>query len=205
MNRISLLFMAALLSLFLVACGGVDEIDSEKADAKVSEEATPASSDSEKEEVEEADEEDPDDIWTYYNDANWEGDFNGLRTEIQKVVVTEKAPTLEDENAEESAVGVKFLVENTTEHKFDTYPDQATLVTSTGEQVEADMLLSDNIGGTIDKGVIKEGDVIFYLERGEAEAIEWIKLEWNTTDLKLEEDGDYENSFHTDEVELQLK
>ncbi|MED4991016.1 hypothetical protein [Parageobacillus toebii] len=41
-----------------------------------------------------------------------------------------------------------------------------------------DMLVSDPLGGEIDKGVIKEGDVIWYLQRGNAEKIEWIKLKW---------------------------
>lgn len=205
MKRISILYLGLLLSLFLVACGGVDKIESEKADAKVGEDATPLNNYEEDKEADETDKADPDDIWTYYNDATWEGDFNGLRTEIQKVVVTEKAPTLEDEDAEVSAVGVKFLVENTTDGKFTTYPDQATLVTSTGEQVEADLLLSDNLGGDIHEGVIKEGDVIFYLERGEAESIEWIKLEWTSTDIGLEEDGDYDNAYQTEEVKLELK
>src|SRR5690625_1622347 len=109
-------------SLLLVACDdGIDEIEGEKAEAKTS------SDDVEEEIIEEEEQaveeegegssEETDDIWTYYDNATWEGDFNGLRTEIQKVVVSEKAPTFEDPDAEVSAVGVKFLVENTTDHK----------------------------------------------------------------------------------------
>ena len=192
--------LVVILSIVLTACGGVDSIDSEKAEAKVDNTSTEdVKEDSEKED-------DVDDIWTYYNDATWEEDFNGLHSEIQKVVVSEIAPTFEDSKAETSAIGVKVLIENKTEDKlFTTYPDQATLVTSTGEQVEADMWMSDHIGGEIHEGVIKEGDVIFYLERGEAESVEWIKLEWNSTDETLADEGDYDNSFHTHTVKFDLK
>ncbi len=43
---------------------------------------------------------------------------------------------------------------------FDTYPDQATMVVE-GQQIEAEMFLSDSIGGEILSGVTKEGIVTF--------------------------------------------
>ncbi|MGP4070157.1 hypothetical protein [Halobacillus sp. B29] len=191
----------------MVACG-TDEAskeleanDTEKAEAKT-EEAQASDSSSSEDSTSEGDKSKKDDIWTYYEDANWSDDFKGLKSEIQKVVVTEEAPTMEDENAKESAVGVKFKMENTTDHKFTTYPDQATLVTSTGEQVEADMFMSDSLGGEIDKGVIKEGNIIWYLERGEAKSIEWIKMEWDARNGSEDELSDDRKDY---EVELQLK
>ncbi|MBM7600492.1 hypothetical protein JOC34_002883 [Virgibacillus halotolerans] len=186
----------------LVACSDAPEIEGDKAEAKTGDNAAKKSDKKAEKQAAKEKEADP---WTYYEDATWEGDFNGLKTKIEKVVVTEKAPTVEDEKAEESAIGVKFTIENTSDHKFTTYPDQATLVTSTGEQVEADMLISDDLGGDIHEGVIKEGDVLFYLERGEAESVEWIKLEWSETDVELEEAEDYDNAWNTVEVELDLK
>ena len=215
-KRFSGMFTLLLIVGVLVACGGVDEIESdEKAKAKTGEEATPASTETDEEETDEnesdeqddeeiADTEDPDDIWTYYEDATWEDDFAGLVTKIEKVTTTDKGPNIETDEEDADVIGVKFTVENTTEHKFDTYPDQATLVTSTGEQVDAEMLLSDHIGGTIDKGVIKEGDVFFYLERGEVDSIEWVKLEWMTTDLEAQENEDWDNEYMYHEVELPL-
>ncbi|QWC23524.1 hypothetical protein KJK41_03935 [Bacillus haikouensis] len=123
--------------------------------------------------------------------------------EIQKAVVSDKAPTMEDENAKASAVGVKFKMENTTDGKFTFYPDQAVLVTSTGEQIDMpDMWVSDSIGGEIDKGVIKEGNIIWYLERGHAEDIEWIKLEFHGHQGP---EDDFESEMKVYEIELQLK
>lgn len=193
-----------LLSLgILTACGGneatkeLEENDTEKSEAKVNS--------SESENKEEATKEE--DIWTYYEDADWEGTWEGLKFTIQKAVVSDKAPMLDDNGKEvtSSAVGVKMKIENTTADKiYTTYPDQATLVTSTGEQVEADMWLSDNLGGEIHEGVIKEGNIIFYLERGKAEEIDWIKLTWSNS--YEDPDGNYDNDLYDDqEVKLELK
>lgn len=186
--------------LLLTACGDVDTIqqsDDEKAKAKVEENAEKDKKQNEEKKKE--------DIWTYYESATWSDDFQGLKTTIQKVVVSDKAPGIDDEGDQitTSAVGVKFHIENTTEGKFTTYPDQAVLVTSTGEQIEMpDMFVSDNIGGEIDKGVIKEGDVIWYLQRGNAEKIEWIKLKWNAR-VGAEDTFDGERKEY--EIELKLK
>jgi len=202
LKKLLLTGTTALLALGLAACGNdatdIEATEDEKAKAKT-EETAPAE-ESKKEEA--ASKEKETDMWTYYENATWEDDYKGLKTKIQKVVVSDKAPGMDDEGKEitTSAVGVKFQIENTTEGKFVTYPDQATLVTSTGEQVQADMLLSEHIGGEIDKGVIKEGDVFFYLERGEAEKIEWVKLSWTG------HEGDEDNfQAETKEWETELK
>lgn len=123
------------------------------------------------------------DFWTYYDNAKWSDDFGGLKSEVIKVVVSDKAPQKDDEKKKDaSVVGVKFRIENTTDGIFTTYPDQAVLVTSTGEQIDSpEMFLSDHIGGEVEKGVIKEGNVIWYLKRGHAEDITWIKLKWYVT------------------------
>ncbi|WP_341348580.1 hypothetical protein [Paenibacillus sp. FSL H3-0469] len=144
------------------------------------------------------------DIWTYYNDATWTDDFKGLVSTIEKVVVSDRAPQENDQNdLTASAVGIKVKLENTTEKLFSTYPDQAVLVTSTGEQIESpSMFLSEHIGGDIDEGVIKEGDVIWYLKRGHAADIKWIKLKWRA----MEGDGmGTDDEIKEYEVKIQLK
>lgn len=194
--------LTLLLAGALAGCGAegakeeLDKNDDNKAGAKVE---TSGKADDKPEAAEEEDTE----IWTYYNDASWSDEFNGLKVEIQKVVVSDIAPTMSDESANASAVGIKFSMENTTDHVFTTYPDQAVLVTSTGEQIEMpDMWLSDDLGGDIHEGVIKEGNVIWYLERGQAEAIEWIKLEWNAEDTAVE---DFSKAYHTFAPKIELK
>jgi hypothetical protein len=65
-----------------------------------------------------------------------------------------------------------------------------------------DMWVSDSIGGEIDKGVIKEGNIIWYLERGHAEDIEWIKMEFSGHQGA---EDDFEAEMKEYEIELQLK
>ncbi|MGR3764069.1 hypothetical protein [Rossellomorea sp. NS-SX7] len=202
MKKIVYVLVAGVMVLMLAACGSdsaveeLDQNDTEKAEAKTG-------SDADKEEKPPEEEAKDEDIWTYYNDAKWSDDYNGLKMEIQKAVVSDKAPTMEDENANASAVGVKFRMENTTDGKFTFYPDQAVLVTSTGEQIDMpDMWVSDNIGGEIDKGVIKEGNIIWYLERGHAGDIEWIKLEFSGHQGP---EDDFESEMKEYEIELKLK
>ena len=197
------LILIPLFMLFLLgACNDVDTIqqsEDEKAKAKVGENAKTTNEDKQQNRKKK------EDIWTYYENATWSDNFKGLKTTIQKVVVSDKAPGYDEEGNEitTSAVGVKFQIENTTEGKFTTYPDQAVLVTSTGEQIDMpDMIVSDHIGGEIDKGVIKEGDVIWYLQRGNAEKIEWIKLKWSAR-VGGEDTLDGERKEY--EVELKLK
>ncbi|GIN60112.1 hypothetical protein J27TS8_01050 [Robertmurraya siralis] len=201
MKKVIASFLVLLLIGFLAACGNdVDNIQQSE-DEKTKAKTENTDDNSQEEQAKE------EDIWTYYEDATWEGTWEGLKFNIQKVVVSDEAPGLDDDGNEitTSAVGVKMVVENTTTDKvYNTYPDQATLVTSTGEQVDADMIYSDHLGGEIHEGVIKEGDIIFYLDRGEAESIEWIKLTWSSD--YSDPDGNYENDkYEETEVKLDLK
>jgi hypothetical protein len=204
MKKMLMGFGVVFLMVLLAACGAdsakeeLDKNDSNKAVAKTGDEASKAKEDQGSEEKEKSE-----DIWTYYDNAKWSDNYNGLKLEVQKVVVSDIAPTMEDENAKASAVGVKFRMENTTEGKFTFYPDQAVLVTSTGEQIDMpDMFVSDDLGGEIDKGVIKEGNIIWYLERGNAESIEWIKMSFTG---HQGDDENFEAESKEYEFEIKLK
>ncbi|MBY0144275.1 hypothetical protein [Neobacillus niacini] len=198
-----LVLLFAILLFALTGCGAdkaTDELeknDKKKAEAKVEESAdkeTDAATSEEKK---------SEDVWTYYDNAKWSDNFNGLKLDVEKVVVSDIAPTMEDENAKASAVGVKFKMENTTEGKFTVYPDQAVLVTSTGEQIDMpDMFVSDSIGGEIDKGVIKEGNIIWYLERGHAADITWIKMSFNG---RVGAEDQFDGESKDFEFEIKLK
>lgn len=211
MRKTSIFAVIALAAVVLGGCGS--ETTTIKDDDSTAETqttvsgtettATDKSNDGSEAETPEESAKETDDIWTYYNDATWSDDFNGVVTTIEKVVVTDKVPAEGDvENLTASAVGVKMSIKNNTDKIFTTYPDQAELVTSTGEQVTANMLYSDHLGGEIDEGVLKEGNVIWFLDRGNAENIEWIKMKWYIT----EGDGFGENDQRKEyEVKLQLK
>ncbi|CDQ18505.1 hypothetical protein [Halobacillus karajensis] len=210
MKKIYPILAICIAVLFLAACAGnegkeeLDANDNEKAEAKVDESDTEQASAAEKDGGDSAKE---GNVWTYYEEADAKDTFEDVTFNIQKVAVSDEAPMMDD-NGEEvtsSAVGVKMQVENESDSKlYSTYPDQMTLVTSTGEQVEADMWVSDDLGGEIHEGVIKEGQIIFYLERGHAADIEWVKLTWSSS--YEDPDGNYENDkYHDHEVKIDLK
>ncbi|NOU82660.1 hypothetical protein GC101_27745 [Paenibacillus sp. LMG 31459] len=94
------------------------------------------------------------DYWAVVNKTTWTDNFDGLKTTIDKIVISDEVPL---EGSIKSAVGVNFIIENTTKETFTTHPDQAVLVTSTGEQIDADMSQSEDIGGEIYEGATKKG------------------------------------------------
>lgn len=191
MKFIKVIVSALLVVFILAACGTdkavqeLDNKDTNKAQAKVDEpvQSVVATAPAQTTAASSTESSTPkaEDLWTYYNDAKWSDDFKGLKTEIQKVVVSDKMPSAtEPDKFDHSAVGIKVRMENTTKGFFTAYPDQAVLVTSTGEQIDnPEMWASDHIGGEIEEGVIKEGNIVWFLKRGHAEDIKWIKLKWN--------------------------
>lgn len=206
-----IILLGALIFIFVLsACSDTSEIktnDDEKIEPKVEDNSTKEEENVEEQEKNVVEEEVEEDIWTYYENATTEDVFEEMVFKIEKVVVSEEAPTT-DENGEEvikSAVGIKMTVENiSSDKKYDTYPDQATLVTSTGEQVEADMWTSSDLGGEYYEGVIKQGDIFFFLDRGKANEITWIKLIWSSS--YEDPNGNYENDiYHDHEVKIELK
>jgi hypothetical protein len=74
-------------------------------------------------------------------------------------------------------VSVNMVVENSSEDTISYYPDQAKLVTNTGEQIDMpEMFLSDDLGGDFYGKVVKDGSIMFILEKSKAEDIKWIRL-----------------------------
>lgn len=71
-------------------------------------------------------------------------------------------------------VTLQIEVENKDKKTNTLYPDQGTITTNTKEQKDADLFLSDNVGGEFIGEVIKKGNVIFILD-SEAEKITNIK------------------------------
>lgn len=53
---------------------------------------------------------------------------------------------------------------NNSEDTNTIYPDQGIIVTDTGHQVDADLFLSDDVGGDFHGEVTKSGDIFFFFE-----------------------------------------
>lgn len=137
--------------------------------------------------------------------VDWSEDWNGLKISIDNVKIVkfntqEEADEFEAEG--EGAIGVNFIVENNSDFDLDTYPDQATMVVN-GQQIEANMFMSDNVGGEILSGVQKEGIVTFDIPKMEdPEAINNIRLKWSASNWNSD---DMDNGFKDFDVTIELK
>ena len=97
-------------------------------------------------------------------------------------------------------IQVDMTVENTSEEHITFYASQATLTTSTGEQLEPDMLMSDHIDGEYLGAVTKSGTSFYILENSKAEDVESIKLFYSAAI-----DEDWEDVGEKIEVEIPLE
>lgn len=67
-------------------------------------------------------------------------------------------------------VSMQLDVQNDSTDTNTIYPDQGTIVTNTGNQIDADIWMSDSVGGDFLGEVTKSGDVFFFFE-GDPEEI----------------------------------
>lgn len=85
-------------------------------------------------------------------------------------------------------VTVEFTVENTVEEGRSFYLDQTQIVTSTGEQIESELMMSQGLQSEMLGAVESTGTINFVLSNNNGEDIEWIDIiipsvsddNWNT-------------------------
>ncbi|WP_133620431.1 hypothetical protein [Paenilisteria rocourtiae] len=117
-------------------------------------------------------------------DTNIKENYNGLNFTISHVLIAKATQKFMDENnlTTNGLVSVHFSIDNTSTHDFTTFPDQAELVVDS-QQVDADLNNSDHIGGSIYKGVKKEGDIHFFVpEINDVNNIKELRLKWLSSD-----------------------
>lgn len=135
--------------------------------------------------------------WIKYRGAEWSGDFNGLNMKINSVSVTNDL--VKEQEGQEKAVSVWMTLENKSDHVLSAYVTAATLVTSTGEQLDVTDHNFEDFIGDVYEGVTVEGDIWFVLKNTEDVAdIEWIKLVWSVGDLKGKD-------IRQEEIKIDLK
>lgn len=71
---------------------------------------------------------------------------------------------------------IEYTVENTTEAPRDFYIDQAVLVTSTGQQIEPEMILSEGVTGSMLGAIEYTGSVPYLMDEGAGDDIEWVEV-----------------------------
>ncbi|GEM02055.1 protein of unknown function [Halolactibacillus halophilus] len=76
-------------------------------------------------------------------------------------------------------IQMDLVVENTSDEDITFYSSQAEIATSTGEQLESDMWMSDHIEGDLMSGTKHSGSLFFILENSKAEDVESIRIKWS--------------------------
>lgn len=179
------LLFVLLLVLFLAACGGEgEESGSEESSSNEVNASEETDSDSTEDEVTEGDTienemgtfnityKDKDIKDTYEN-----GPMNLTITGVQVGTLepSEDYKDMFDGKEKLTTITVGMNAENTSDETVSFYPNQAVLTTNAGDQVDADLFLSGDVGGDFFGEVKKEGEVIFLLDTP-AEEIESGKL-----------------------------
>lgn len=100
------------------------------------------------------------------NDVIESGPIRLTITDIQISKVNPKPDykSIFNDKDEVTSVVVAVEVENTSDETVSFYPNQGTVVTNTKEQKEAEIFLSDEVGGDFIGKVIKKGNIIFLLD-----------------------------------------
>src|SRR5699024_8846715 len=71
---------------------------------------------------------------------------------------------------------IEYTVENTTEAPRDFFLDQSVVVTSTGQQLEPDMFLAENITASMLGAIEYTGSVPYIMDEGAGDDIEWVDI-----------------------------
>lgn len=136
--------------------------------------------------------------------VEWSEDWQGLKTSINEVGLgtfnkDDQISTLFDGTG---LVSVHFVIENTSDHDFMTYPNQATAVVN-GQQVTSELLLGGSVSGDILSNVKKEGSIYFDIpEMKDIKEVSEIRLKWDANNPASD---DYQNNRKEYDITISLK
>ncbi|TCI73432.1 hypothetical protein EVJ22_03280 [Exiguobacterium sp. SH0S7] len=167
-------FLFALPLALLVGCGEADELKTttteteEVAVAEEPEEAPETETQTEEAEVQETE------LGTNQihlknkaldiTEAMGSVQFQVDKVQTSRLKVAEAYRDSFDGKEEVTVVVFNVIAENTVEDTISFHPNQSTLVTNTGEQIDANLWFSDDVGGDFLGEVKKEGNVFFFAE-----------------------------------------
>lgn len=188
------LLLGSVLStaLLLAACGGETEEDTsaEETDTETTETAAEEAEDTAAVETEEDTEEVEEEVAPEGLETIKEVE-PGETTQIENVNLTiNKAQINRVEVNEDLAIFldgyevgdkvdnlvIEYTVENTTEAPRDFFLDQSVVVTSTGQQLEPDMFLAENITASMLGAIEYTGSVPYIMDEGAGDDIEWVDI-----------------------------
>ena len=204
-KRFLTLGLAAVMALSLTACGSDNgkKVESKKTVAKTTEKTT--ADESKTGEVVEKDGLKKVPVITDKK-LNRKGKTGPIKYNIKAIQVSKLTATTDEmaqaldveKDKEVGLVAMDVEIENTSDDTINFYFDQGKLTTNTKEQVEANLMLSDNIDGEYLGKVTHKGTLMFILKNGKADKV---------NNLKLFVDAPSDKDFNTagDEVKIELK
>lgn len=175
-KKLLLLILTFTLGIVLAACGDNGSNDTTESAAQdeqeeVAEESTEDSGETDEDVDDNVEESDIGTMTIAYKnkELNETAESGPISLEVKGVQVAdlevaEDYVDIFDGEDELTVITVLMRAENSSEDTVSMYPDQATLTTDTGEQVEADLFFSDDVGGDFFGEVSKEGEIIFFVD-----------------------------------------
>lgn len=91
-------------------------------------------------------------------------DFKINSVQISRLMIDEPSRAIFEDKEEVTLIILGVDVENMSDDTVSFYPDQAVLTTNTGEQIDAEMMFVDEIGGDFIGKVKKSGEIVFLAE-----------------------------------------
>ena len=91
-------------------------------------------------------------------------DFKINSVQTSRLIIDEASRGMFEDKEEVTLIILDVDVENTSDDTVSFYPDQAVLTTNTGEQIDAEMMFVEEIGGDFIGKVKKSGKVVFLAE-----------------------------------------
>lgn len=181
MAKIKLLTVIGMCGIVLAACGGEKTTSNETTESQtsVAEESTVLEGTTSSEAIDVHNKVSESEFGTLtnlgeikdINETQQSGPFTVTVEEVQKAQLQPVADYVDMMGGEDLAViSIKLSVENTNEDTNMIYPDQGTIVTDTKQQVDADMFLSESVGGDFLGEVVKSGTIFFVFD-GNAEDV----------------------------------
>lgn len=127
-----------------------------------------------------------------FKDTSWAG--TTVTINQAKLIKVKAFKDDGDNKTYQGIVGVHFTI--TAARDISIYPSQGTLITSDGQQSDADGYDSDDFDGDLGKGVTKDGTVYFELPKlNDPKSIKSLRLKWSAnydTD-NMDDNGQYKD------------
>lgn len=163
-------------ALLLAGCGETNTDTSEEKTTEVKEDETQETAAKEPEKKEEANDPNTEKSDFGMEKIQYKKDDLGITTKLgpmnfkintvktSRLMIDEASRGMFEDKEEVTLIVLGVDVENTSDDTISFYPDQATLTTNTGEQIESELMFVDQIGGDFIGKVKKSGEVVFLAE-----------------------------------------